>query len=86
MLVALLDLIRRCADLKVDVLRVVRVFVDLIAELGYKPGQVFGLIRGAISGQKVTPPLFDCMVVIGKEKVLERLQNAIGFLKAELNA
>ena len=61
-------------------------FRDLIAELGYKPGQVFGLIRGAISGQKVTPPLFDCMVMIGKEKVLERLQNAIEFLKAELNA
>ena len=59
---------------------------DLIAELGYKPGQVFGLIRGAISGQKVTPPLFDCMVVIGKEKVLERLQNAIEFLKSQSNA
>lgn len=59
---------------------------DLIAETGYKPGQVFGLIRGAISGQKVTPPLFDCMVVIGKEKVLERLDNAIEFLKAENNA
>ncbi len=55
---------------------------DLVAELGYKPGQVFGLIRGAISGQKVTPPLFDCMVVIGKDKVLERMKNAIEFLKA----
>ncbi len=61
-------------------------FRDLIAEMGYKPGQVFGLIRGAISGQKVTPPLFDCMVVIGKEKVLERLQNAIEFLKSQSNA
>ena len=56
-------------------------FRDLIAETGYKPGQVFGLLRGAISGQKVTPPLFDCMVVIGKEKVLERVSNAIEFLK-----
>ncbi len=55
---------------------------DLVAESGYKAGQVFGLIRGAISGQKVTPPLFDCMVVIGKEKVLERLSAAIEFLKA----
>ena len=54
---------------------------DMIAESGYKAGQVFGLIRGAISGQKVTPPLFDCMEVIGKDKVLERLSNAIEFLK-----
>lgn len=59
---------------------------DLIAETGYKPGQVFGLIRGAISGQKVTPPLFDCMVVIGKDKVLERLENAVAFLKENQNA
>ena len=55
---------------------------DLVASSGYKAGQVFGLIRGAISGQKVPPPLFDCMVVIGKEKVLERLSAAIDFLKA----
>ncbi len=54
---------------------------DLIAELGYKPGQVFGFIRGAISGKPVTPPLFDCMQVIGKEKVLERIANAAEFLK-----
>ena len=55
---------------------------DLVAELGYKPGQVFGLLRGAISGQKVTPPLFDCMEVIGKEKVLQRIADAAEFLKA----
>ena len=58
---------------------------DMVAELGYKPGQVFGLLRGAISGRKVTPPLFDCMEVIGKEKVLQRISDAIGFLKSNRN-
>ncbi len=40
------------------------------------PGQVFGLLRVAITGQKVSPPLFESMEIIGKEKVLERLGNA----------
>ena len=56
---------------------------DMVGELGYKPGQVFGLLRGAISGQKVTPPLFDCMEVIGKQKVLQRIADAIAFLKEQ---
>ena len=50
---------------------------DMVGELGYKPGQVFGLLRGAISGQKVTPPLFDCMEVIGKEETIARIEVAI---------
>jgi glutamyl/glutaminyl-tRNA synthetase len=40
------------------------------------------LIRGAISAQTVTPPIFDCMAIIGKEKVLKRLADAAAFLKA----
>ena len=56
---------------------------DMVGELGYKPGQVFGLLRGAISGQKVPPPLFDCMEVIGKQKVLQRIADAIAFLKEQ---
>ncbi len=55
---------------------------QLVADMGLKPGQVFGLIRGAISAQTVTPPIFDCMAIIGKEKVLKRLADAAAFLKA----
>ncbi len=40
------------------------------------PGQVFGLLRVAITGQKVSPPLFESMEIIGKKKVLKRLDNA----------
>lgn len=56
----------------------------LVGEMGLKPGQVFGFIRGAISGRKVTPPLFGCLEVIGRDKTLERMQNAIDFLKASI--
>lgn len=48
---------------------------------GLSPNQVFGIIRVAVTGQKVSPPLFESMEIIGKEKVLERLKNAIEMLE-----
>jgi glutamyl-tRNA synthetase len=36
----------------------------------------------AVTGQKVSPPLFESMEIIGKEKVLERLQKAIEILQS----
>ena len=53
---------------------------SLADELGLKAGQLFGILRVAVTGQKVSPPLFESMAIIGKEKVLERLQNAIEIL------
>jgi glutamyl-tRNA synthetase len=54
---------------------------DLTEQLGLKPGQFFGILRVAVTGRKVSPPLLECMAVIGKQKVLERLQNAIQMLE-----
>jgi len=53
---------------------------SLADELGLKAGQLFGILRVAVTGQKVSPPLFESMAIIGKEKVMERLQNAIEIL------
>jgi glutamyl-tRNA synthetase len=53
----------------------------LVDELGLKAGQVFGIMRVAITGRTVSPPLFESMQVIGKQKVLERMQNAIEILQ-----
>jgi glutamyl-tRNA synthetase len=54
----------------------------LAEELGHKPGQLFGILRAAVTGQVVSPPLFECMVVIGRAKVLERTSQALGLLQA----
>jgi glutamyl-tRNA synthetase len=54
---------------------------NLVEELGLKAGQVFGIIRVAVTGKKVSPPLFETMEIIGKDMVLSRLQNAIQILK-----
>lgn len=54
---------------------------ELVEELGFNAGQVFGILRVAVTGQKVSPPLFESMEIIGKEKVLQRLERAIAMLK-----
>ena len=38
--------------------------------------QFFGLLRTAASGRSVSPPLFETMEVMGRERVLARLQQA----------
>ena len=52
-----------------------------VEESGYSAGQVFGILRVATTGQKVSPPLFESMEIIGRETVLKRLQKAIEILE-----
>jgi glutamyl-tRNA synthetase len=52
-----------------------------VEESGFNAGQVFGVLRAAVTGQKVSPPLFESMEVIGREKVLERLKRAVEILE-----
>lgn len=48
---------------------------------GLNAGQVFGILRVAVTGQKVSPPLFESMEIIGREKVLARLKKAVEVLE-----
>jgi glutamyl-tRNA synthetase len=48
---------------------------------GYKPGQVFGILRVAVTGQVVSPPLFESMEIIGRKLVMERIEAAKKFLQ-----
>ena len=50
---------------------------NLIKEKNYKPKEAFMTVRVAVSGTKVTPPLFDILELIGKEKTLIRLREAL---------
>lgn len=52
----------------------------LIDGLGLKPRVAFGPVRTAISGRRVSPPLFESMQILGKIDSLERLDR----LRAEL--
>jgi glutamyl-tRNA synthetase len=46
----------------------------LVEGLGEKPKNAFGPVRVAISGRRVTPPLFECMEILGKAESLARLE------------
>jgi len=50
---------------------------------GLNINQVFGLLRVAVTGQKVSPPLFESMEIIGRAKCLERVQQAIKLLEQQ---
>jgi len=52
----------------------------LVEKMGLSAGQVFGILRMAVTGQTVSPPLFESMAIIGKQKVIERVKNAIRLL------
>jgi len=54
---------------------------ELAAEMNLKAGQIFGLVREALAGQKVSPPLFDIIPIIGRDAVLSRLENTRDILK-----
>ena len=53
----------------------------LADELNIKAGQLFGILRIAVTGQSVSPPLFECMDIIGKETVLKRIEQALEYLR-----
>jgi len=48
--------------------------------LGLKAGQLFGVLRVATTGRTAAPPLFETMMVLGKETCLKRLEAAIAKL------
>ncbi|MGC9349326.1 MAG: glutamate--tRNA ligase [Anaerolineae bacterium] len=55
---------------------------DLADELGLKAGQLFGIVRNAVTGKKVSPPLFGSIEAVGRPRTLKRLENAEDVLAA----
>ncbi|MCW2768063.1 MAG: glutamyl-tRNA synthetase [Nocardioides sp.] len=49
----------------------------LVDELGLKPRNAFGPVRVAVTGRRVSPPLFESMELLGRERSLARLQSAL---------
>ncbi len=45
--------------------------------LGLKAGRLFGVIRVAVTGKSVSPPLFGSLRVLGRERSLARLRQAL---------
>ena len=52
----------------------------LAEEREMKAGDLFMLLRVAVTGKAVSPPLFESMEVLGRERCLRRLDEALGKL------
>ncbi|MBS44965.1 MAG: glutamate--tRNA ligase [Nocardioides sp.] len=50
----------------------------LVEERGLKPRVAFGPVRVAITGRRVSPPLFESMELLGRDRSLARLESAVG--------
>jgi glutamyl-tRNA synthetase len=48
----------------------------LAEEMGLKAGELFAVIRVAVTGRTAAPPLFETMDVLGRDLSLERLSAA----------
>ena len=74
-----LDLLKEVKEMKIDVIEsILRAYVE---ESGASAGQVFGIMRVAITGQKISPPLFESMEIIGGNICINRLETASKILE-----
>ena len=51
--------------------------VALIEGMELKPRVAFGPVRVAVTGSRISPPLFESMELLGRERSLARLQSAL---------
>lgn len=49
----------------------------LVDELGLKPRHAFGPVRVAVTGRRVSPPLFESLELLGRDATLRRLDAAL---------
>jgi glutamyl-tRNA synthetase len=49
----------------------------LLDEMGLKPRVAFGPVRIAVTGSHISPPLFESMELLGKERAMSRLKAAV---------
>jgi glutamyl-tRNA synthetase len=54
----------------------------LAEELELKAGPLFGIIRAAATGKKVSPPLFGTLRVMGRQRTLTHMRQALRIAKA----
>jgi glutamyl-tRNA synthetase len=54
---------------------------ELAEARGWKAGDLFMAIRVATTGRTATPPLFDTLVALGRDRALARLDRAVARLR-----
>ena len=59
------------------------VFKSVMTQTGLKLGKIAQPVRVALTGRTASPGIFEIIAIIGKQKVLQRLKQAIAFIDRE---
>lgn len=60
---------------KVD--KIQKIFLGIIQKRNWKVGDFFMVLRVAVCGKKITPPILESLSLIGKEETIKRLKLAL---------
>ena len=58
---------------------------DIAVDLDIRAGQLFSLLREILTGQKISPPIFDIIPIIGKETAIQRLESAAKIFQDQIS-
>lgn len=79
-----LNVLEPLADSEFTVETIEKLLREAIVEgMGLKPRLAFGPLRVALSGRRVSPPLFESMEILGKDATLARLRSLETKLQSE---
>lgn len=76
------DFIRNAPTYDLETIRAGLTEIGERATSAGKAGPFLGKMRLGVTGQKVSPPLFESMLALGRERVLARLEEIIAILAA----
>jgi glutamyl-tRNA synthetase len=75
------EYVRQVEPFTIDQLQVGLVNIGEENSANGKAGPFLGKLRLAVTGQPVSPPLYESMVALGRERVLQRLDEAVAILQ-----
>jgi len=58
-----------------------KVFNALVAEKGLKLGKIAQPVRVALTGGTVSPGIYEVIEVMGKERTIRRIEDAVGMIQ-----
>jgi len=58
-------------------------FKAVVDRTGLKLGQIAQPVRVALTGKTASPGIFEVSAILGKDKVISRLQKAIRYIKGQ---
>ena len=60
------------------------VFLAVMEQTGLKLGKIAQPVRVALTGRTASPGIFEIIAILGKEKVIARLQQAVAYIEARM--